>query len=93
MLWLGLVCFSNIFAAQEISKESKIYIQPNQIQIEHDGMFVVFPTQSVDVSAIHRDAIGIYVMQSEYRLSRCPRGHKSPDGDGLCDEPGCPYNR
>ncbi len=90
ILCLSLFYFSNIFAVQ---KEHKIYIQPDQVRIEHHGIFVDFPNQSLDVLAIHRDSIGTYVMTSEYRWSRCPNGHYSLDGDGLCDEPGCPYNR
>lgn len=93
ILSLGLFCFSNTFAGEGLDQAQKIYLQADQIRIERDGIFVDIQNQIIDVEAIHRDGAGLYVVTSEYRLSRCPRGHYSPDGDGLCDEQGCPYNR
>ncbi len=93
ILCLGLFCYNSLSAEQEIKEEQKIYIQPVQIRVEQHGIFVEFPTKSVNVLAIHHDSIGTYIMTTEYKLSRCPRGHYSPDGDGLCEEEGCPYNR
>lgn len=93
VLCLNLYFSSSLSAAQLPEHEEKIYLKPNQIRIDEHGIFVDLPNRAVSVTGIHRDGNGIYVLASEYRLSRCPRGHYSPDGDGLCDEPGCPYNR
>ena len=95
VLCLSLYFSTSLSAEEPLEHEEKIYLKPNQIRIDERGIFVGLSNsnQAVTVTGIHRDGNGLYVLASEYKLSRCPRGHYSPDGDGLCDEPGCPYNR
>jgi hypothetical protein len=89
----SLCIFSGLSAEEFARHEKKIYLNSNQVQIDKDEIFVNLSNQFVSVERIHRDRNGIYILTSDYRLSRCPKGHYSPDGDGLCNQPGCPYNR
>jgi len=59
---------SSLSAAQPLEHEEKIYLKPNQVQIDEHGIFVDLSNQAVSVTGIHLDEFGLYVLTSEYRL-------------------------
>lgn len=85
--------------AQEQPQQDKIYIHPDQIQMGERIICVNIDGQKYDMSAIHRDTQGIYIVlreeysPNEFPIPFCPRGHVSPRKDGFCATYDCPFNR
>lgn len=92
------VCISLSYA-QDHNQQDKIYIQPGQIHLGKQTLRVEVDGHMYDMSAIHRDIRGIYIVPNEEYTSEefpqpyCNNGHRSPRKDGFCAYPGCPFNR
>ena len=94
-LLLGLFTLSQGFC----NEREKIYIQPNQISIATDGIFVHLDNQWIPTETLHADANGIYIT-NDLRDERkwidwiCPHC-KTINGplDFRCKNPNCPSNK
>ncbi|MEN9654440.1 MAG: hypothetical protein RL235_552 [Chlamydiota bacterium] len=62
-VFLALASTNVLFATQhkDVSKTRKIYVQPSQVQIENNHIFVQIHHQWVPTRSIHSDATGVYV--------------------------------
>lgn len=78
--------------------DEKLYIEPEQVKVEKDNILVNFLGSPLLVSGIHVDSQGLHVLVSEIRdehtfSNTCPFGHYSPDGSGMCQREGCPFQK
>jgi len=94
LMAIAVICSTTSFA-QEL--EDRIYIRSNQIDLEGENLFVNIDGQKLNMSSIHRDDRGMYIMANEtndpFYAPYCKYGHPSPNNNGYCYQPACPYNR
>lgn len=91
-LIFGLVCLTPLFGnagdcscnhsyyhAHEDSEwfGRKVYIQPNQILISEDGIFVLDNEELVSISQLNHDENGMYIVRRPDKITdKCANGHK-----------------
>jgi hypothetical protein len=66
--FMGLIVFCNLaFGQSEMlsNQYKKIYVQPEQITLTQDGIFVYLENQWISTDILQVDAEGIYVSQDE----------------------------
>lgn len=64
----------------ELTKSEKWYVQPNQIAITEEGIFISMDDEWINADAIHRDHTGLYITKAEDEWStkwECPKCHHS----------------
>ena len=100
-LWIITLLMPMVSYAQQIDQEvgEKIYVQPDQIVIESEGIFAYIAGEWTPVELISTDARGLYAMYKnpDLRTWRCLRCNfinsywndrcQGPYGDGKCLAP------
>jgi hypothetical protein len=76
----------------------KLYVTPDQVEIGTHQILINIQGQLHPVNGLFQDAQGLHVMANEIVNEHtfswtCPRGHFSPRGTGMCNEPGCPFGK
>lgn len=62
---------------------SKIYVQPDQIYVNDEGMFVEVEGNLYQVTQIHQDENGIFIPCARF-FWYCPYGHPNPPWRLIC---------
>jgi hypothetical protein len=97
MKWLLGVGMAVLHIATGASSE-KIYLTPDQVYVGAEGILVDLQGDLHSVRGLFRDSQGLHVMSQElvdeHTFSwTCPRGHSSPGGTGMCNDPDCPFRK
>lgn len=97
-----LVCQSNrVDASQDIDQENrKIYLAPQDICINEEGIFIALQGDLVNVTTLFSDESGIYVLDSSaphirnWRTWKCRHcGWVNSFLDNRCQNPDCPTRK
>ncbi len=92
---LSFVAFSD-YGYSEISSKIKHYIKAKNIWISEKEIVVNFHGNLIKVGSIFKDNKGLFFLRDSSQgveQYECPEGHPSVFGDGLCNQPDCPYFR
>lgn len=60
-----------------IAQQSRVYVQPEQIHVNLEGIFVEIARTLYQVSQICQDEHGFFVPHAEFWW-KCPNGHPNP---------------
>lgn len=67
----------------------KFYIQPEDIRLESDKIYVELDGECLPVSVISKDGLGLYAIRSGVHVIICSECHSSVDLDN--QSPVCPH--
>ncbi len=96
--FLFIAIFILITSLKAESSTGKLYIEPEQVRVEKNQLTIQLLGNIIPVTGIYTDEQGLHVLTSEILDQHtfsytCPLGHSSPDGSGMCNQQGCPFQK
>jgi len=87
VMFLGFVSADKAPSVESCFQQ-KTYVQKEQIFMDSTGIYVTFDEEAlIPVSGVFHDGRGYFVLQ--LNMDTCPNGHRSPSGNGWCNNPNC----
>jgi hypothetical protein len=66
-----------------IPQQARVYVQPDQLHINTEGLFVEVTGNLYQVAQICQDEAGFYIPHAEFWW-KCPNGHPNPPWRLIC---------